>query len=71
MRKKLFGALIGFALGFYVASTLLTTIFCTKSFATNLDIGGLIVVYSSIITGFSFFGVHCMSDKDHSENRWK
>jgi hypothetical protein len=67
-RKKLFGTLIGFALGLYVASALFITFFSGNSFVTIFDKGGVIFVFLIVVGVFSFFGVHCMSDNDHSKN---
>jgi len=43
--KKLVGALIGFALGLYVASAMFITFFSGNSFATNFDKGSVIFVF--------------------------
>jgi len=63
MRKKLVGALIGFATGLYMASFLTNNLFSEVSFATDLYKLGLIFVNAITITGFCFIGIYFMSDK--------
>ena len=62
MRRRMVGALIGFAVGVYVASFLLTNVFSELNYNTPLYKVVLIFVNSIIITGFCFFGIHIMSD---------
>jgi hypothetical protein len=64
MRKKLVGALIGFATGLYVVSVLSTNVFSEIYCATPIYKLGLIFVNSIIIAGFCFFGMYLMSDID-------
>ena len=71
MRKKLLGALMGFASGLYVASALFNTILSRNSFATDLDKGAGIFVGLIIIAALSFFGVYCTSYSDHSTKMGK
>lgn len=60
--KILFGALIGFALGLFTASTLLNTFFFANSFTANLSKESHIFVFLvGVVSVFSFFGMHCMS----------
>ena len=65
-RRKWVGALIGFALGLYVASTVFITFFSEYSFVTNFDKGIVIFIYLLVVGAFSFFGVYCMSDTVYS-----
>jgi hypothetical protein len=66
--KILIGALIGFALGLHIASKLLNTFSCANSFTANLIKESHIFVFVvGVVSIFSFFGIHCMSDNSQSK----
>jgi hypothetical protein len=62
--KKAVGALVGFAIGLYVASTLFTTFFSENFFATNFYGGSIIFILLVVVAFFSFFGFCCMPNTD-------
>jgi len=70
VRKNLIGAMIGFAVGLYVASTLITSVISRFVFSNELDIVGFFFVYLIIVPAFSLFGIHYMSECGNSKN-WR
>jgi hypothetical protein len=66
--KKAVGALIGFATGLYVASTLFINLFSENTLAAHFYGGSIIFILLAVIAFFSFFGFYCMPS-DHSKNR--
>jgi hypothetical protein len=65
--KKAVGALIGFATGLFVASTLFTTFFSENHLTTNFFGGSVIFILFVVVAFFSFFGLYCMPN-DNSKN---
>ncbi len=62
--KKAVGALIGFATGLYVASTVFTTFFSENPLALHSYGAGIILTLFAVVAFFSFFGLYCMPDGD-------
>jgi len=65
--KMLIGVLIGFASGLYLASTFFTAFFSGRSFAATSVRRALFLFFRIVMSIFSFFGVHCMSDNNKSK----
>jgi TRAP-type C4-dicarboxylate transport system permease small subunit len=58
---KPLGALIGFALGLHVTTTVFTSFFSRISLAPALEKGLSIFIGLLIITVFAFYGTYCVS----------
>jgi hypothetical protein len=65
--RMLIGIPIGFASGLHLASTLFITLFSGGSFVVHQGKESIIFVFLILVSIFSFFGVHCMSDNSQSK----
>jgi hypothetical protein len=68
VKKNLIGAMMGFAIGLHVASTLITSVISRFVLSNELDIVGFFFFYLIIASTFSLFGIQCMSESDNSKN---
>ena len=69
MKRTVIGALIGFAVGLYVVSTLSINLFSEMSCATPLFVLGFTFIIFIIMAGFCFFGIYLVLDRKESIER--
>jgi hypothetical protein len=69
MKRTVIGALIGFAVGLNVVSTLSIKLFSEISCATPLYVLGFTFIIFMIMAGFCFFGIYLVLDRKESIER--
>jgi len=69
MKRTVIGALIGFAVGLYVVSSLSIKLFSEISCATPLYVWGFTFIIFMIMAGFCFFGIYLVLDRKESIER--
>ena len=69
MKRTVIGALIGFAVGLYVVSSLSINLFSEISCATPFYVLGFTFINFMIIAGFCFFGIYLALDRKESKER--
>ena len=69
MKRTMIGALIGFAVGLYVVSSLSINLFFEISYAKPFYVWGFTFIIFMIMAGFCFFGIYLVLDRKESIER--